>query len=283
MFKNKSILILFLLTRVAFCQNLPPKSYTINDSLSYYDKDLPKKLKDVTILYISTNSIPSDFNPPESIIALIITNYTIKNLPASFGKMFHNLEELEIQDSNELEYLPESICDINSLKYIRISNQYWPTGIKKGLKQLPTNIGNLKNLEVLDITHSNITELPSSFSQLPKLQLLYILDAPIKEFPKSLCELKTTSEYLSIHLDASLFQNIPEEIGNIRCAKLTPENDEFGILIELLDSKKVTSLPNGIINSRNLRLAIEATNLKNISSVNNLKAPFCLELSDKIK
>lgn len=283
MFKNKFILIICLVSQVAFCQNLSPKSYTMDDSLSYYEKDLSVKLKGVTSLFIYTNYIPNDFNPPESIIALTISNRTIKNLPDSFSKMFHNLEELEIQDCNELEYLPESICDINSLKYLRIYNNYWPTGIKKGLKQLPNNIGNLNNLEVLDITHSNITELPSSFSQLTRLQVLYIENTPIKEFPKPLCELKTTSEYLRIRLDATLFQNIPEEIGNIRCGKLTPENGEFGIILELLDSKKISSLPIGIIHSRNLELHINATGLKDINSVNNLQAPFYLGLSGNIK
>lgn len=284
MFRNNFLLIFFLLTRVAFCQNLPPKHYTISDSLSYYDKDLPKKLKDVTILYISTNSIPSDFNPPESIIVLIITNYTIKNLPASFGKMFHNLKYLEINDCNEMEYLPESLCELDSLVSITIENGSWPVGVgKKGLKKFPDNIGKLKKIEIIHIYNTSLSELPPSFSQLTKIQSLNIENAPIKEFPKPLCELKTTSEYLSIHLDASLFQNIPEEIGNIRCGKLTPENGEFGIIIELLNSNKITSLPTGIIHSRNLALHINATSLKNISSVNNLQAPFYLGLSGNIK
>ena len=79
----------------------------------------------------------------------------LKSLPNSIG----NLPLVDALFQNgEIEYLPESITQIESLKYLYLSYN--------AIKELPESMGNLKNLYQFNLFSNNLKDLPISIQNL---------------------------------------------------------------------------------------------------------------------
>ncbi|KAM3683799.1 hypothetical protein ACJW31_12G176100 [Castanea mollissima] len=95
---------------------------------------------------------------------LCLSGTAIKDLSLS-TKYLTGLTKLDLSDCKNLSSLSNACCCSMSLKILTLS------GCSK-LNELPENLGNIKGLEVLDVSETAITELPSSFVLLKNLRAL---------------------------------------------------------------------------------------------------------------
>lgn len=75
-----------------------------------------------------------------------------------------DLEELNISNNKLIGALPSEIGKLTNLKVLNASNNLM-TGV-------PAEIGHLPNLEVLDLSNNQLTGLPNELGQLSKLKIL---------------------------------------------------------------------------------------------------------------
>ncbi|MFA5644585.1 MAG: leucine-rich repeat domain-containing protein [Patescibacteria group bacterium] len=75
-----------------------------------------------------------------------------------------NLEELNLSSNNLIDALPSQIGKLKDLKILNVSNNQM-TGV-------PAEIGQLINLEVLDLSNNQLTGLPNELANLKNLKTL---------------------------------------------------------------------------------------------------------------
>jgi len=102
-----------------------------------------------------------------------------KRLPDSIGNC-KNLDSLSIS-SDKLISLPESICKLKKLEYLRLDTF--------ALKTLPKALGNLTLLKHLDIFSGALTSFPESIGNLKKLKHIELDAYNVKELPASFSKL----------------------------------------------------------------------------------------------
>jgi Leucine-rich repeat (LRR) protein len=126
---------------------------------------------------------------------------------------------------------------------------------------ISSGIGQLSDLEELDISSNSISFIPSEISKCQNLRYLYLGRNFIKEIPEELCSL---SKLDSLNLRYNRIEYIPSCIGRLtnltwlslsgNLLKSLP--DEIGLLTNLktlnLENNKLRSLPESIINLINL-------------------------------
>jgi Leucine-rich repeat (LRR) protein len=79
---------------------------------------------------------------------LIVNKTNLNNLPSSLEKL-QDLEILQI-DNNKLEFIPEIVFELTSLKNLAIH--------KNNLREIPIEVERLKKLEWLSFANNNIVE-----------------------------------------------------------------------------------------------------------------------------
>ncbi|KAI9164930.1 hypothetical protein LWI28_004670 [Acer negundo] len=107
-------------------------------------------------------------------ISLVMCNVgqDFRNSNFQISNAFPNLLEFGIDYCNDLEELPDGLCDIVSLKKLNITNCH-------NLSTLPEDIGKLVNLEELRLTScTDLSELPEMVAKLSNLKLLDISGCP---------------------------------------------------------------------------------------------------------
>jgi len=104
----------------------------------------------------------------------------------------------------EIQIIDDSLCTLMHLKVLCFCNTL--------LFDLPEQIGNLVNLEVLDLTASNLVQLPDSITRLTNLV--------------ELCAM------------ANHFSELPPNFGNLRALKI----------LELAHNNSVLTLPPSFVN-----------------------------------
>lgn len=75
----------------------------------------------------------------------------------------------------------EQVAELRDLKVLDLSNSQ--------LSELPPEIGNLVNLRVLYLQDNQLTTLPPEMGNLVDLQWLYLFGNPLKEIPPEIKEL----------------------------------------------------------------------------------------------
>lgn len=124
------------------------------ENIARFDKVVPEKL-------------------PTDTCGLILYQFSdYDNLGKAFSQM-KNLRYLSIQDSH-LETLPVEIGLLTELRELHIVCYY----SSPKLKSLPSEIGKLQNLEILELSSTDLKGLPESLSFLPKLRLIILRDNP---------------------------------------------------------------------------------------------------------
>ena len=137
--------------------------------------------------------------------------YGIKELQTKDRKKLLNIKKLtvarEIKNKKDASYIPNEFFKLVNLKKLYI--------LLRNLKVLPKDIGNLINLEELNIgwvAGCKLIKLPKEIGNLTKLKKLIIWCEELKELPKEICNLTNLKEFL-IHSEK--LEELPREIGDL--------------------------------------------------------------------
>ncbi|KAL8263971.1 hypothetical protein R6Q59_022101 [Mikania micrantha] len=163
--------------------------------------DLIGNLTSMQVLIVETNDLeelPYTIGSCSSLVALKLDFNQLKGLPEAIGKL-KCLEILTLHYNrldvsfNELEGIPESLCFATNLETLNIGKNF------ADMTALPRSIGNLENLQVLDISGDQIKSLPESFGLLTKLKIFRAEETPLEVPPKEITKLgaQAVVEYMA--------------------------------------------------------------------------------------
>jgi uncharacterized protein YwqG len=134
-------------------------------------------------------------------------NYSFKSLEEALQAPKEVVQWLEIKNPT-FEVLPESIFEFKNLKSLFIANSDWYSKLK--LNYISDRIGELKQLESVHISRTNIDKIPECIGDLSNLSSLFFADSAIKDIPNSVLNLPNL-QYLNF--DNNRIENIPEPIN----------------------------------------------------------------------
>jgi len=162
-----------------------------------------------------------------------------------------NLTKLIMRDLN-LNKIPKSVYQMTKLTKLAIS------GNKIGEIE---SIGNLINLEILNIGNNQLTSLPETIGNLTNLKYLDIGNNQLTILPETIGNL---TNLIELHISANKIKYLPNNVTNLVKLKFLHSNDNllyklpdsFGNLINLneiwLSENKLKTLPNSITKLVNL-------------------------------
>jgi Leucine-rich repeat (LRR) protein len=180
--------------------------------------------------------------------------------------------------------LPSEIGDLPMLTVLRLYGTFESLCVSYGTKTpppcglkyyqlsdpLPPEIGNLMNLQELDLGLNQFTYLPPEIGYLSNLQVLKVGENPLTSLPPGIGNL---ANLLTLDLQWSELTSLPPEIGNLANLQelwledneLSSLPSEIGNLVSLqylgLGSNKLASLPPEIGNLMSLQYLYLGSNL----------------------
>ena len=119
-------------------------------------------LKERSISSVLKEVTPTSFSAQKK---LDLSNQGLTKVPMSVFSQT-DLEELNLSHNTLDGALQSQVGQLKNLKVLNLSNNNF-TGV-------PAEVGQLKNLEVLNLSHNKLTGLPSELGNLSKLKLLDI-------------------------------------------------------------------------------------------------------------
>src|SRR5437868_5687696 len=122
-------------------------------------------------------------------------NYDLCNLYANF--------KLELNNKS-LQSIPTELGQLNNLQYLNIFNNK--------LQSIPIELGQLNNLQDLNIYNNQLQSIPSELRQLNNLRQLNIHNNQLQSIPTELGQLNNL-QYL--HIYNNQLQSIPTELGQL--------------------------------------------------------------------
>eukprot|EP00116_Pleurobrachia_bachei_P019092 sb/3479354/ len=128
-----------------------------------------------------------------------------------------SLEILDLTD-NQVEYIPEEICDCVSMTHLTLSQNF--------LQSLPRNLGELRSLEILDLTDNQVEYIPEEICECVSMTHLTLSQNFLQSLPRNLAVEFFPFEIQLRASDRMIFQTILNQ-NNI-----TEKNKKF-ILIAI--------------------------------------------------
>lgn len=216
------------------------------------------------------DSFAKAFRSPEKVKCLNPNfegdNLNMKRLPAKFGTLI-NLEVFSFGCLEQLETLPEEIGNITKLKELIIDNGNGcsmsvalPNSIGKlqnlrvlrlygaieSAKILPETIGELRQLEVLDLGRNGLESVPPSIAALSNLKTLRLEYNALKSVPDFVGEFKNLKE-LSLNANENI-KILPASLAKRTGLKISIGNNA----LKLRDQKSLrTRFPNIVFSFEN--------------------------------
>lgn len=195
-------------------------------------------------------------NPANAITQEELVNFTGKIEVFLFPKSLDgigylkSITELSVAKC-PVEEIPSEISNCKKLKRLDLLKAY-------SLKKLPESIGELTELEYLNLSLTQVDKLPVSIGNLTKLKYLYASSIPLTSLPENIgcCE-----NLLILDLHSTKITKIPDSITNLKSLKSLD-----------LGYTKITALPEniGALNSL-VRLDLFGLDLKRLpASTKNL-------------
>lgn len=128
-------------------------------------------------------------------------------LPDTIDKLTVDLTELEIcnnelhiHNNTQLQSLPSVVGELQSIRVLNLSQNQ--------LTELPDNLSNLKNLEILDLSDNKLENLPDSYSKLQRLRKLNIAGNKFVALPKCVANGMGTLRILNISQNTGIKMNV---------------------------------------------------------------------------
>lgn len=139
-----------------------------------------------------------------------IESTTIKREYTSLSEALKNPEKVyNLNLSNQSVTIPkEAWAKFIRLEILSFKNDH--------LKEIPQEIGELKNLKVLDLSGNDFKSLPTSFSKLNQLEELYLNDDQYLQFDKNTKTLNLPKNLRILHLENDNLNNLPKEIYELK-------------------------------------------------------------------
>jgi Leucine-rich repeat (LRR) protein/predicted DNA-binding WGR domain protein len=146
---------------------------------------------------------------------LYITNLTV--LPASIGNL-KKLEVLEIEQSHQLESIPDEIGLLKNLRKLNLKDT--------AIRSIPNTIGQLSQLKKVHIwSNRNLQSIPASINQLKKLEQLWITSnrevagKNIETLPLPADLFKGLDELEELDLSSNNLSEVPESLATLKQLK----------------------------------------------------------------
>lgn len=187
-------------------------------------------------------------------------------------------------DSERLGALPESVGQLTQLQELDLSNNL--------LTELPESLRQLKQLQSLKLSRNQLTTLPDWLGQLTLLQSLKLNENQLTALPERLCRL---TQLQSLKLEGNQLTELPERLGNltqlrhldIRANQLTVLPESLGLLSRLsylnVEDNRLRTLPGSMAALKCLSKLVGATNafrvvpevIRNLSALQELALYRC--------
>lgn len=195
---------------------------------------------------------------------------------------FRNLRVLEIESCPELEtsHLVD-ICGLILLKYL---------GLRGCLRitELPQSIGELKNLETLDISWTGVRELPKEMGKLQHLRTLDIRGTKVREL--SYREVPNSFLHVVVYADSSSAQvlvKVPLLGGGEEAIVSSPEAEcrkDFSTLVLFNHlGRRCEVLPVPMFRVARRHMNVPAWVRQDLSNVSSLDLRLCKFMEDDLK
>jgi len=167
---------------------------------------LPKSLKILTLegILLNQNNVDT-ISDLTNLRELIFTKFKLSGkLNFYFFKNLTKLEKLIISDKNSFKVLPESFYSLVNLKTLKVSNTK--------ISSISSKIGNLKNLQKLDLSINHIDRIPEELKNLENLEELNLWGNNISRIQKSFENLKNLT---LLNCGMNNIYEIPNELKSL--------------------------------------------------------------------
>ena len=210
-------------------------------------------LASLSSFYVYENqltNIPSSIGKLSNLTTLSLSNNKLISMPKEIGEL-DRLGDL-LLDENPITSLPNSICNLTALWRLSLDNEETETK----LSSIPSQIGNLTNLQYLTFNHNEIADIPASIIKLTSLKWLDLSYNQISKIPDDIGNFK----YLvRLYLSYNQIENVPTSIK------------KFQNLTYLgLKSNKLKTIPSQIGTLANLKWLYVQENYLNFNTIEYL-------------
>ncbi|QCX01705.1 leucine-rich repeat domain-containing protein [Aggregatimonas sangjinii] len=137
------------------------------------------------------NILPPEIGMLKNIQVLICVCEDLKVIPSEIGQL-EKLLAFSVTES-KIEGLPASLNLLTQLNVLSIFNN-------NQFVRLPAGIGNLTNLEALNLSGNSLTEIPAELANLTQLEILSLENNPVTHIPQAVCDLADADT--EVRLDA---------------------------------------------------------------------------------
>lgn len=180
-----------------------------------------------------------------NIHSLQLDNNDITSLPSCIG-LFKKLIVLDVS-SNNMTFICDEICQLSKLRTLVAKNN------KLNNESFPKDFGQLKSLEVLNISGNEIDTFPPQLTELDKLEVLHFGRNRLSACPS---KIKFLRRLKVLYLGGNQLTDIPADLGCLR---------ELTSLV--LCDNKLQSIPPTLSNLSNLRsLSLHSNSLAMLPS-----------------
>jgi len=250
-------------------------------------ENLPDKFQSAKVIesffmeknYLKT--LPSWFDSLFSIVNLgLADNQLIGSpLPDSFGTVSGNsLKSLDLS-ANNMSQLPDSIGELKNLEKLQLGStisELERRAFQNGnwLRTLPSTFGWMVNLQKLHLDENQLVELPENFGSLVNLEWADFGQNRLESLPQSFCSLR---KLWFLQLSQNYLKMLPEDFGNL--TSLIELRLSFNYLTELPSSfAKLTNLQTlDLFHNELIRIPKELLSLKKLLRLDLDKNKFKLK------
>jgi uncharacterized protein YwqG len=194
------------------------------------------------------------------------SNYTFKSLEEALQAPRDIVQWLQISNPT-FDVLPDVLFEFKNLKSFGIVNTDYES--KLPLHLISDRIGELTELDYLNLSNTSLTQLPGSIGKLQKLTGLYVMNSQLTSIPSEIMKLPNL---LYISFDNNALTAIPEDINLPSCYSVS------------LSKNLLTSLPESLATQLKIT-SIKCTKnpLESLPSVYNDFNGIELDIADKLR
>lgn len=160
-------------------------------------------------VYNSIEDIKGEF---DSVEVLDLRGKRLTEIPKEVYLM-KNLKELYLGPisslgyfvPNQIRYLPAQLFELKKLEVLDLGDVQ--------ISKIPSDIGKLVNLKILDLRGATIKSLPEEIDRLKKLEILDIGCTPLESLPNEFGSLVNLKR---LHMDQTFIRGLPESSRNLK-------------------------------------------------------------------